>query len=58
MNQILLVYTATKLKRISFYSERDKQMAWNEFKRELKEAASDTYVELMIETEFLKRITL
>jgi hypothetical protein len=56
MNTILLIYDSEKLIRFTWYSEKEKNTAWKEFKRELKESPSEVSVRYMTEQEFLKLI--
>jgi hypothetical protein len=58
MNTILIIHDSEKLIRFTWYSEKEKDTAWKEFKRELKEAPSEVNVNYMTETEFIKLITL
>jgi hypothetical protein len=56
MNTILIIFDDEKLIRFTWYSEKEKNTAWKEFKRELKQAPSEVDVRYMTETEFLKLI--
>jgi hypothetical protein len=56
MNTILIIFSRNKLIRFTWYGEKESDLAWKEFKREIKNAPSEVEVRYMTEEEFLKLI--